>query len=125
MRTQYHAQPGASGVDAWDVARLIELSRDLPVEQVALDSIEQIDTVYWTEPFTVRKLAEHVRLVQDVDRSYPIILAADGRVMDGMHRIVRALLNGDESIGAVRFAVTPAPDYRNCRLEDLPYPNDI
>jgi hypothetical protein len=25
MRTQYHAQPSAGGVDAWNVARLIEL----------------------------------------------------------------------------------------------------
>jgi hypothetical protein len=124
VRTQYHAQPSAGGVDAWDVARLIELSRNLPVEQVALESLGQIDSVYWTEPFTVRKLAEHVRLVQEVDRGYPIILAADGRVMDGMHRVVRALLDGDEAIAAVRFAVTPEPDYRDCRLADLPYPND-
>jgi hypothetical protein len=46
MRTQYHAQPSAAGFDAWDVARLIDLSRELPVKQVALDSLRQIDTVY-------------------------------------------------------------------------------
>jgi hypothetical protein len=39
MRTQYHSQPSAGGFDAWDVARLIELSRDLPVTRVALDSL--------------------------------------------------------------------------------------
>jgi len=125
MRTQYHSQPGESGLDAWDVARLIELSRDLPVKQVQLDSFWQVDTVYWTEPFTVRQFALHVRLVQEVDPSYPIILAADGRVMDGMHRIVRALLNGEGTIAAVQFAVTPEPDFRDCRLEDLPYSNSI
>jgi hypothetical protein len=36
MRTQYHLQPGESGFDAWDVARLIELSRDPPVAQLSL-----------------------------------------------------------------------------------------
>ncbi|MET0150195.1 MAG: hypothetical protein ABW008_07285 [Acidimicrobiales bacterium] len=123
MRTQYHAQSSAAGVDAWDVARLIELSRGFPVKAVALDSLWEIDTVYWTEPFTVREFAQHVRLVRDVDRTYPIILAADGRVMDGMHRIVCALLDGDETIAAVQFEETPEPDYRDCRLDELPYPN--
>ena len=123
MRTQYHAQPSAGGVDAWNVARLIELSRDLPVKRIALDSVPQIDTVYWTEPFTVRQFALHVRLVQEVDPSFPIILASDGRVMDGMHRIVRALLQGEATIPAVQFAVTPEPDYRDCNLDDLPYPD--
>jgi len=41
-----------------------------------------------------------------------------------MHRIVRALLDGSPTIAAVRFPVTPEPDYRNCRPEDLPYPDE-
>ncbi|MDQ1432114.1 MAG: hypothetical protein QOF40_2716 [Actinomycetota bacterium] len=124
MRKQYHSQPGAAGLDAWDVDRLVDLSRDLPVREVPLDSFWQVDTVYWAEPFTVRTFTEHVRLVQAVDPSHPIILAADGRVMDGMHRIVRAFLAGDTAITAVQFDVTPEPDHRDCRLEDLPYPDD-
>jgi hypothetical protein len=124
MRKQYNFYPGVSGFDAWDVDRLVALSRQLPVKQVPLDSFWQVDTVYWTEPFTVRTFAEHVRLVQAVDRDYPIILAADGRVMDGMHRIVCALIDEDRTIAAVQFDVTPGPDYRDCRPEDLPYPDD-
>jgi hypothetical protein len=30
MRKHYHFQPGAAGLDAWDIDRLIELSRGLP-----------------------------------------------------------------------------------------------
>ncbi len=123
MRTQYHFQPRGAAFDAWDVARLIELSRDLPVKQVPLDSLWQVDTVYWSEPFTVRQFALHVRLVQEVDPSYPIILAAEGHVMDGMHRVVRAMLDGAHAIAAVQFGTTPAPDHRGCRPEDLSYPN--
>jgi hypothetical protein len=125
VRTQYHSQPSAAGVDAWDVGRLIELSRELPIKHVTLASLWQIDTLYWTEPFTVRQFALHARLVQEVDPSHPIILAADGRVMDGMHRIVRALLAGQEAIAAVQFDVTPEPDYRDCQLDDLPYPDEV
>ena len=41
--------------------------------------------------------------------------------MDGMHRVARALLEGQETIDAVRLPMLPEPDYRNCRPEELPY----
>ena len=123
LRKQYHFWPSDDGVDAWDVDRLVELSRDLPVEEVPLTSIWELDTAYWSQPLTVRDVADHARLVQAVDLSYPIILGEDGRVMDGMHRVVRALLEGRETIAAVRFDVHPEPDYRNCDRDALPYPD--
>ena len=124
MRKQYNFWPGSVGLDAWDVDRLIELSRDLPVKQVAVSSIWELDTAYRSQAHTVRQVAEHFRLVRDVDPSYPIILAVDGRVMDGMHRVVRALLDGRTTIAAVQFEVQPEPDLRDCVPEDLPYPSD-
>jgi hypothetical protein len=126
VRTQYHFGPGEQGLDAWDVARLIRLAEGLPVVDVPLDSIDEVDTVYWfhgpDDQPTVRSIVGHVRLIQDVDPSYPIILGSDGRVMDGMHRVARALLEGRRTIAAVRFSTDPDPDYRNCRPGDLPYP---
>ena len=125
MRKQYHFWPGERGLDAWDVDRLIELSSALPVRDVALDSIDEIDSVYWfgdqVDRPTVRRVVDHLRLIEDVDFSHPIILGVDGRVMDGMHRIAKALLEGRSTISAVRFATHPDPDYRNCRPEELPY----
>ncbi len=92
---------------------------------MSLEAIEEIDSVYWFnaggELPTVRRAVDHVRLINDVDSSWPIILGPDGRVMDGMHRIAWALLEGRPTIGAVRFSSLPEPDYRNCRPEDLPY----
>ena len=125
MRKQYHFWPGENGLDAWDVDRLIELTRGLPVEEVPLESIWELDTSYWfdgsMEVATVRKVVEHTALIQAVDFIHPIILGPDGRVMDGMHRVARALLEGRGSIRAVRLEVLPEPDYCNCRPEDLPY----
>jgi hypothetical protein len=124
MRKQYHFWPGEQGLDAWDVDRLVRESAGLPVEQVRLDSIEEVDSVYWftgdLAP-TVRAVVEHARLIEEVDTSYPIILGFDGRVMDGMHRVARALLEGRSTIAAVRFPSQLEPDFRNCRPEDLPY----
>ena len=124
MRKQYHFWPAADGFDAWDVDRLIGLSAGLPVERVALATISEIDSNYWfteADPPTVRRIIDHVRPVADVDLGYAIILGHDGRVMDGMHRIARALLEGQSEIDAVRFPGPVDPDYRNCQPGDLPY----
>jgi hypothetical protein len=125
VRKQYHFWPSETGLDAWDVDRLIEMSAGLPVREVPLASITDVDTDYWFDGSavvaTVRKVVEHVRLIHAVDPSFPIILGVDGRVMDGMHRVARALLEGRASIRAVQFEVQPAPDHRNCRPDDLPY----
>jgi hypothetical protein len=123
VRKQYHFWLREHGVDAWDVDRLIELSNALPVKNVDLASIDEIDSAYWfderLERPTVRSVVDHARLIEEVDLSYPIILGVDGRVMDGMHRIAKALLQGRATIRAVQFETHL--DYRNCRPEDLPY----
>ena len=124
MRKQYHYWPGGSGSDAWEVDRLIRLSAELPVTEVPLASIAEIDSVYWfdgrAEQPTVRKVVEHARLIGEVDTSYPVILGPDGRVMDGMHRIARRMLDGYLTVEVRQFRVLPDPDYRNCTPSDLP-----
>ena len=123
MRKQYHLWPTEDGFDAWDVERLVALTRHLPVTEVPLSSIFELDRDYWFagsgERPTVRKVAEHARLINEVDTSFPIILGPDGRVMDGMHRVARALLDGRPAIAAVRFVTMPEPDHRGCDPADL------
>lgn len=124
MRKQYHFWPGTDGLDAWDVDRLIELTAGLPVQEVALDDIAEIDSAYWfdeREQPTVRKVVEHFRLVDEVDPSYPIILGPENRVMDGMHRVAKALLEDRPTIRALRLPEVPEPDYRSCQPDELPY----
>ena len=124
MEKQYHFWPGQGGLDAWDVERLIGLAAGLPEEEVALDDLPEIDSVYWfdeRERPTVRKVIEHFRRVDEVDPSYPVILGPGNRVIDGMHRVARALRDGRTTIRARRFRELPEPDYRGCRPDDLPY----
>lgn len=73
------------------------------------------------EAQTWNELIAHVRLIEAADLSYPIILAADGAVMDGMHRIVKAALAGREEIAAVQFDRDPEPDFVGRGPNDLPY----
>lgn len=125
MRKQYFFKPHGSAFDAWDVHRLVELSGDLPVREVPLSSIAEIDTVYWFgadgSPATVRVLVRHMGLVNAADLSFPVILGADGQLMDGMHRVAKALLEGRTTVRAVQFAEQPDPDHRNVRPEELNY----
>ena len=124
MRKQYHFWRGPNGLDAWDVDRLVTMTAGLPIEDVTVEELPEIDSVYWfdaTQTPTVRKVVEHVRLIQEVDLAYPIILGPDNRVMDGMHRVARAMLEGRATVPAVRLRELPEPDFRDCRPEDLPY----
>jgi len=124
VRKQYHFRPSEEGLQAWDVERLIERSRGLPRRRVRLDAIREIDEVYWFDAWqrpTCRKVLEHMKLIEEVDLSHPIILAADGRVMDGMHRVARALLEGHETIEAIQFETDPEPDHVGKSPSELPY----
>ena len=126
MRRQHYFRPSEGGAfDAWDVAHLIELSAALPVRDIPLSAIRELDTVYWFgadgSPATVRTLVRHMELVNDVDLSYPVILGSEGQVMDGMHRVARCLLEGRSMVSVVQFVEQPEPDFRNVRPEELSY----
>ena len=125
MRKQYHFRPGPTGVKAWDVDRLVALTKALRREQVPLTAIREIDEPYWStgyeQSLTCRDVVEHAFLIQEADLSFPVILSNDGRVMDGMHRVAKALLQGHSHIAAVRFAFDPEPDYVGVHPDSLPY----
>ncbi len=125
IRPQYHFRKTEHGLDAWQVARLIELSKDLPVHSVNPSEVAELHTNHWyahdASVPTPASIIEHAQLIQRCDLSYPIILDSAGRVMDGMHRVCRAFMDGVPEIPAVRFTVDPEPDYVNCSPEDLPY----
>ena len=44
--------------------------------------------------------------------------------MDGMHRVVKAVLEQRSFVLAIRFPTTPDPDYINVSADDLPYPDE-
>lgn len=91
----------------------MEVGRGLPAESLPIDAIREFDEDCWFggRPVTCRMVAEHADRIQKADLSYPVILSADGRLMDGGHRIAKAWLNGSTTIDAVRFTVDPEPDY--------------
>jgi len=123
VRKQYCFRQSERGLLAWDVDRLCELSQHLPRKSVPLNDIRELDESCGDEGanLTWRQIVEHVRLINEADLSYPIILSASGDVMDGRHRIAKAAVIGCDVIDVVQFDVDPPPDYVGRGPDELPY----
>lgn len=99
------------GRHQWSVPRLFELARELPVMDVPINHL----SVYYTyEKLTLREMVMHMMAVNSADLDRPIILDEDGELMDGRHRLMKAMLSGAETIKAVRFDENPLP----CQVKD-------
>lgn len=123
MRKQYFFRPSTGGFSAWHVDRLITLTAAFVRRRVALCDIHELYEPWFgsDEPPTWVALVEHLKLMDAADLSFPIILAADGRVMDGMHRAAKALRLGHVDIEAVQFTEDPSPDFLDVQPANLPY----
>lgn len=123
MRKQYYFRPSSRGLLAWDVDRLVRLSSTLPRKRIPLSEIRELDEVWFgeDEPSTWRAMIEHMKLIEEADPSFPIILSSSGAVMDGMHRVAKAAWQGQEEIEAVQFDEDPEPDHVGLGPKELPY----
>lgn len=101
-----HEQYCHLGEESWSVARLFELSRNLPAFEIPLDYL-CLSSTY--DKLNLRDLVMHMQAVNNADLSMPIILSEDGDIMDGRHRIMKALLLGLKTIKVVRFEENPEP----------------
>lgn len=92
----------------WSVAKLIGIVQlqNLPVMEIPLDHL-YIHAKY--EKITLREMVTHIKAVLAADMNQPIILDEDGDILDGRHRIMRALLEDHHTIKAVRFEKNPTP----------------
>lgn len=125
MRQQYHFRSSPEGLLSWDVFRLIRMSSQLPVVDVPLIEIQELDEGFWYDigdarP-SCRNILEHAKLIHNSDLIYPIILCHEGRVMDGMHRVCKAEMLGLPTIKALRFNAYLEPDNVGPGPDELPY----
>lgn len=109
--THSRTVPGGRGY--YLTERLWRLAADLPVRRVPIESIAEFDRDCWFggRGPTIRGIADHLRRIQTADLRHPVILNADGGLMDGGHRVAKAWLAGETEIESVRFDETPEPDW--------------
>ena len=101
---------------------MVQLSSTLPRKRIPLSSIRELDEVWCGEdgPPTWHAMIEHMKLIDEADLSFPIILSSDGSVMDGRHRVAKAVREGRKEIAAVQFDHDPEPDHVGLGPKDLP-----
>ncbi len=75
-----------------DVHKLWEYVEGMESSPLDLSSIREMDMWRWEENPTHASFLEHLKRVLDADLSYPVIMDDDGNVLDGIHRICKALL---------------------------------
>jgi hypothetical protein len=99
----------------WLVEGLIEKSAELPVFEVDLaELLAKIGNGTWfgkDEKVTIQLILSHIDRALQADLTFPIILSADGKVMDGSHRIMLAYIRGVKTLKAIQFKSDPAPDF--------------
>lgn len=92
----------------YSVAKLLDATRDLPVFDCPLAALD-LDHEIWAHA-TMFDLAWHVKKVIRADLRTSILLDWVGRVADGRHRIIKALMQGKRTIPARRMTWRPEPD---------------
>jgi hypothetical protein len=109
-----HSRTVPGGRGYWRTQHLWALAADLPVIKVSIADVAEFEVDCWFQGRhtpSVRAVAEHARRIFNAELSYPVILNAEGQLMDGAHRLARAWMEGRTEIDAVRFPVTPDPDW--------------
>jgi ParB-like chromosome segregation protein Spo0J len=72
--------------------------------------LDHMNVYYTYEKLTLREMVMHMHAIKDADLDTPIILDEDGELMDGRHRLMKAMYLENKTIKAVRFDENPLPD---------------
>ena len=107
-----HTRVVGNARHVWHSENLWRASADLTPFDLPLSEIAELDMDCWFGDSlpTLREVAHHAKRIQSARMEFPVILAEDGSLMDGGHRVCRALLDGNQAVRAVRFPATPPPD---------------
>jgi hypothetical protein len=122
-RKHYYSCHSGNQVLIWEVAGLWEKSKGMPVIEMPLAFFNRyLDQDFWfrNKPPTLRNFLRHCVKIAEADLSYPIILDEEWRVLDGIHRLVKAHLMDEKIVKVVRFPVTPPPDRVESYLPSQP-----
>jgi len=108
----YHSHVRNGMRHCWEVRRLWKYAESIPAKRVSVKALRaNLDGSCWftTNP-VLHDIVEHMRRVMRADLRYPIILSPDNLVMDGLHRLTKAILRKNKYIWAVKLPRLPVPD---------------
>lgn len=95
--------------NTWDVPVLIQFAKEnnYKVFDLPLDGIN-LSGLMWTID-NMRDIAYHITRINKTDLKYPILLDNLGNICDGWHRVIKAIIEGNKTIKAIRLDEMPDP----------------
>ena len=107
---QGHREESVNGLGdrRWKITDLRKAVENVPVYHIPLAFLDLAAHEFNTEGGLIA-FAQHVRHVDESNTDDPIIVDQWGRILDGRHRIVKALLEGRTTIPAKKV-----PDGTDC-----------
>lgn len=92
----------------WADATIWKAAEDLPVEKVGLGELDLRMRRFPAD--RICDMAMHYRRIRDADLSVPIILSPRGVIIDGAHRVVKAMTEKVFELPCKRLKEMPTPD---------------
>lgn len=89
----------------YPIPSLIVASKDFEVFNLSVEFMYQNDNI--TPDTSLAEFVKHMKLVMNVDLEYPIMLSPLNTLLDGRHRLARAIYLGNKTIKAIKFDVMP------------------
>lgn len=99
------------GGDFWKATTLYDAAKEqkCKVYRLPIEHIDLSDT-HWKGVGNVDSLAYHYKRTMATDLKYPVLVGPLGNIMDGWHRILKALIEGKTFVKAIRLDSVPEPD---------------
>jgi hypothetical protein len=95
----------------WRTKTLLEASKNLEVVPFQITDFIQDENIMWTLK-NVHDYLNHYKRVQRANLDEPLILRSDGYIMDGWHRLIKAIACGITTLPSRQFVINPEPDFK-------------
>lgn len=97
----------------WKVDDLWQLAKSLPVEHLPVEMFtDQLEGTCWTEgddDVTPQWVLGHTRRILGANDKFPILVNENNIIVDGIHRLCKAVLEGKETVSIQRLEALPEP----------------
>lgn len=121
IRPQYHFRKIGEDTHIWRIEPLLKY-RFTPLD-LMLGKITEIHEPYWYAATngtpTCISVMRHAAQAHASNLSYPILICENHKIIDGMHRVMKAYSEGLATIRAHQITL-PAPDFINVNPDELP-----
>lgn len=90
----------------YSVSEMIDMAKSIDTQEATIDAF----AMDYGSPCndSLLSFASHMKQVNEADLQYPVILSPCGVIIDGRHRLVKAIVEGRKTIKFKRLEEMPA-----------------